>query len=157
MTTMVGTQSEYLNALKALLELEYDALEAYEAALNRLEDPSYKKQIKNFRNDHRRHVANLTNLLLKHDQTPPTGPTIKSFMTQGKVIIGNLINDDAILRAMASNEEDSNTAYSRLCQYASIPDDELAILEQAYNDEKLHKEWITETLNIQSEQMRHFG
>ena len=157
MTTTVGNQSEYLTALKALLELEYDALEAYDAAINCLENSSYQDQIKNFRNDHQCHITSLTSILTKHGQTPPTGPTLKSILTQGKVVIGNLINDDAILRAMASNEEDTNTAYGRLCQYANIPDDELDILEQAYNDEKLHKEWIAETLSDENDQLRHFG
>ena len=35
----------------------------------------------------------------------------KSYLTQGKVILANLIGDLTILRAMRSNEIDTNTAY----------------------------------------------
>ena len=42
MATMVGTQKSFTEAIKELVELDYDALGAYEAAINNLENPEYK-------------------------------------------------------------------------------------------------------------------
>jgi len=38
MATFVGTQTSYVDAIKELVRIEYDALEGYEAAINRLEN-----------------------------------------------------------------------------------------------------------------------
>ena len=43
MTTMVGTQKSFIEAVKELIELNYDALEAYEVAIDNIEDSEYKK------------------------------------------------------------------------------------------------------------------
>ena len=42
MATLVGTQTKFVDALKELAELDHDAIEAYEAAINRLENEFYK-------------------------------------------------------------------------------------------------------------------
>lgn len=42
MATLVGTQKNFADALKALIELDYDAIEAYKAAIDRLENENYK-------------------------------------------------------------------------------------------------------------------
>ena len=36
MTTLVGTQTKFVKAVRELVELDFDALEAYNAAINRL-------------------------------------------------------------------------------------------------------------------------
>lgn len=43
MVTLVGMQDDFGTTLKDLVELEYDAVEAYEAAINRLDNKEYKK------------------------------------------------------------------------------------------------------------------
>jgi rubrerythrin len=146
MVTLVGTQTDYLDALKALVELEHDALEAYIAAINRLDNAEYKQQLESFKSDHERHIKDLSGILKKHGITPPTDPTLKSILTQGKVVICNMVNDKAILAAMGTNEDDTNTAYDRLNHYKDIPADEKKILEQAFEDEKRHKAWILQAL-----------
>ncbi len=38
MSTLVGTQDSFAKALCSLIELDFDMIEAYEAAINRLEN-----------------------------------------------------------------------------------------------------------------------
>lgn len=52
MVTMVGNQTDFIDAVKKLLELEYDAVEAYESAINRIESENYKAMLINFKKDH---------------------------------------------------------------------------------------------------------
>ena len=39
MVTMVGKQKSFIEAVKELVELDYDILGAYEAAIDKLENP----------------------------------------------------------------------------------------------------------------------
>ena len=41
MATLVGTQSKLVDCLDALLQLDYDAIEAYEAAIQRIKAGTY--------------------------------------------------------------------------------------------------------------------
>ncbi len=146
MVTLVGTQTDYVDALTALVELERDALEAYKASINRLTNAAYKSKFESFANDHQRHIQELTDILDKHGVKAPTDPTLKSILTQGKVVIGAMISDEAILMAMVTNEDDTNVAYERINRYKDTSSEEKEILEKALNDEKRHKQWILDTL-----------
>lgn len=146
MVTLVGTQGSFVDALKELVELEFDALGAYEAALERLEDTEYKITLGQFRDDHKRHISELTTLLIQHDIEPPTSHSLgKHWLTVGKVVIGNLAGGDkAILLAMKSNEGDTNTAYMRMKERLDVWDDAKDIIDCGLQDEQRHKKWLEE-------------
>ncbi|MCE2993033.1 MAG: DUF892 family protein [Alphaproteobacteria bacterium] len=142
MTTFVGTQKMFIDAVKSLIELDYDAIEAYEAAINRLENEDYKEKLTEFKSDHERHVENLSEVIRSHGETPPDGPTVKSMLTQGKVVLGNMLGDKTILRAMLDNEKDTNTAYQEMLKRDDLWDDINDILNRGSEDEKKHKQWL---------------
>ena len=144
MVTMVGKQESFGEAMVSLLELEYDALEAYEAAIARIGDTIFKQSLTEFMTDHRRHISELTHLLTEHGyQDLPTGPSGgKQWLTKGKVVIAGLIGDNTILLAMHSNEEDTNTAYERMVNRTDAWSETKTILTQALADERKHKAWL---------------
>ena len=142
MVTKVGLQKDFIKALKDLIELDYDAVEAYEAAINRIENEEYKNSLKKFKGDHERHIQELSEFLKENKETPPTGPSAKSLLTQGKVVLANLMGDTAILRAMRSNEIDTNTAYERINNYEEISEEIRGPLKKGLQDEKRHLAWI---------------
>ena len=143
MVTMVGMQGDFSSALKDLIELDYDAVEAYEAAINRLDNEDYKKALTEFKQDHERHISELSDLLREHGETPPKGASIgKQWLTKGKVLLGNIIGDDAILAAMKSNEIDTNTAYERMSIHDKIWDNAKDIIKAGLEDERRHKDWL---------------
>ena len=108
MATMVGTQKSFTEAIKELVELDYDALGAYEAAINNLENPEYKRKFEEFKLDHQRHITELTAFLSRCNETAPSGPdNIKKILVKGKVELASLFGDQDILKAMLSNEEDT--------------------------------------------------
>ncbi|MDF2964955.1 MAG: hypothetical protein K0Q51_343 [Rickettsiaceae bacterium] len=148
MVTLVGLQTTFTSAVLDLIELEYDAKEAYEAAINRLENQVYVKQLQEFLADHERHIKELTKLVENHDETAPKGPSGKQWLTKGKVMLGNLISDEAILRAMRSNEIDTNAAYDRMADYDDIWPDAKDFVARAFADEKRHKAWFDKTLGL---------
>lgn len=143
MVTMVGTQRDFIDAIKALIELDYDAVEAYNAAIERLESGEYKAQLTSFREDHQRHIRELSELLSHHTKEIPTGPdNSKQLLAKGKVVIANLMGDNAILMAMISNEQDTNTAYDRIVNRKDIWAEALAVVRRGLEDEKRHKAWL---------------
>ncbi|MCD6056067.1 MAG: uncharacterized protein K0R12_1029 [Gammaproteobacteria bacterium] len=142
MATMVGTQSNFEDALYELCELDYDAAEAYEAAINRVDKTEYKEKLKEFKEDHQRHIEEIRSFLRKRDAKIPEGPSAKSILTQGKVVVANLFGDDSILKAMSSNEEDTNTAYERVNNHPEKSTEAEDFLRQGLEDEKKHKEWL---------------
>lgn len=146
MTTKVGMQSNFLDAVKDLIELEYDAIEAYNSAIDKLENINYKNNLSTFREDHKRHVRELSDFLKKQGKTPPTGPTGKQWITKGKVVLANLLGDNTILKAMSSNEEDTNDAYKRMNERKDKHAELQSILKKGLEDEIRHKRWLDEIL-----------
>jgi len=138
----VGKESDFVEALKNVIEVDYDAVEAYDAAISRLNNEHFKSALKNFKDDHLRHIKELSNLLRKRNEKTPEGPDIKQWLTKGKVIIANLMGDGAIIDAMISNEKDTNCAYQNINEREDIWDDAKEILKRGLEDEKRHKDWL---------------
>lgn len=143
MTTMVGTQDDFVDALRALCELDFDAILAYEAAIERLDNPEFKIKLREFCEDHRRHTREINELLTKHAHEAVEGAdSTKSLLAKGKVVLADMVGDNAILKAMKTNEDDTNTAYERLVNHANKWLDAELILNNGLADERRHREWI---------------
>lgn len=143
--TKVGKESDFETAIQNLVELDYDAIEAYNMAINKLENMEFKGKLETFKKDHERHVKEFSDLLRKHNVKVPAGPDIKQWLTKGKVVIGTLLGDNAILSAMISNEYDTNAAYENLNNRDDIWEDAKEILKQGLKDERTHKAWLEST------------
>jgi rubrerythrin len=148
MTTFVGTQEKLEDAIAELIELDYAAAEAYQAAIDRLENSDYKQKITEFKEDHERHIQELSELLTKHNhEAPQPGNTAKQLLTTGKVALANMVGDNTILVALKSNEADTNTAYERMSEREDKWPEAQEIIEQGLQDERRHKEWLENTLS----------
>jgi len=147
MATLVGTQKEIGKLLIELTELEYDAVEAYQAAIDRLDNPEYARSLRSFRDDHERHTRELKPFVRELGGTPAEEAGAKSLLTSGKVMIASLAGDEAILRAMLSNEEDTNTAYERATRHDDLSSAMQRVLQSNLQDERRHRDWIKTTLD----------
>jgi predicted outer membrane protein len=149
MVTMVGIQIDFGNALIELVELELDAIEAYKLAISKLENQNYKTYLEEFVKDHENHVEKLNELLIAHGKRSVKEAGLKQWLAKGKVYLRDLIGDDnSILKAMLSNEEDTNTAYERMNSRDDRWEDAREILAKSFENEKKHKKWIEYTLMI---------
>lgn len=144
---MVGTQADFSKALYQLCELDFDAIDAYQAAVERLKNPSYKLQLTEFKADHIRHTQELIALLTSKNKEFPAGPDFtKGLLAKGKVVIANLAGDTGILKAMKTNEDDTNTAYERLNSHMDKWPEAVAVLQRGLADEQRHRAWIENVL-----------
>jgi hypothetical protein len=95
MATTVGTESTLGDLLDDLIELDYDAADAYQAAIDRLDDPAFRSTLAQFKGDHLRHIDELGTVLMGMGRTPPKQGSFKSILARGKVVIGGLAGDKA--------------------------------------------------------------
>ncbi len=146
MVTTVGMEADFLNLLGDLASLEYDALAAYDSAIPRLENAEFRERLQEFRADHQRHIEELGAAIAQLGGAPPPGAGAKSVLTTGKVVLGGLIGDKAILMAMKTNEDDTNTAYERAVDHEERRASAEEMLGRALADERRHRAWIERTL-----------
>ncbi|MDP5109905.1 MAG: ferritin-like domain-containing protein [Rickettsiaceae bacterium] len=150
MATMVGTQESFIKAIQELVELDYDAVGAYESAIKNLDKLEYKEKLEEFKQDHKRHITELSAFLGRCKEKVPSGPdNTKKLLVKGKVELASLFGDKNILSAMLSNEEDTNTAYKRMdSRVGESNDAEIAkIIAKGLADERKHKHWLQITIS----------
>lgn len=141
MVTMAGTQNTKEALVRSLLNLEQDALEAYTETIERLENPAFISQITAFKNDHLSHVDQLSGIAAQLGVPVPDG-TMKSMLAKGKVVIADLGGDDAILKAMKSNENDTVKAYENALENDFLSPELRACCERGLADERRHRAWM---------------
>ncbi len=142
MVTTVGTENELIDLLQNLITLDFDAIEAYEAAIDRLDDKTAQDKLRSFIKDHRRHTEDLSPHLRGMGGDVPSGSGVKSLLTQGKVEAASLMGDCAVLKAMASNETDTVTAYEKAAERDDVDGQLREKLQAGLEDEKRHKAWM---------------
>lgn len=147
MVTAVGTESDIETLLTDLIQLDYDAADAYQAAIERLGNAAWRTTLASFKGDHLRHTSELGELLTRMGRTPPQEGDMKALLTKGKVVIAGLAGDKAILEAMRTNEADTNTAYERAVQFSTLDAATREVLERGLADEQRHCAWILEQLD----------
>lgn len=148
MATLIGNETSFIETLNDLIELDFDAVAAYQAAVDRLDDPVIRDRMGEFMSDHQRHIQQLSAFVRELGEMPPTERDFKAVLTQGKVIIGNLIGDKGILHAMKSNEDDTNQAYEQALRRTDVLPRIEGILKQNLADERRHRSWIEERLSM---------
>lgn len=146
MVTTVGTESSLEDLLQDLIQLDHDAVEAYEAAIERLQDAGFRSALNGFCQDHLRHVEELGAQLSALGREPPKEGDMKSVLAKGKVVLGGLMGDKAILQAMKTNEDDTNTAYERAVKHDEASEEVREALSRGLADERRHRDWMVATI-----------
>ena len=146
MVTTIGTESSIEDLLKDLVQLDHDAVDAYQAAIDRLENAGFRSTLTGFCQDHLRHIEELGAQLSAIGREPPKEGDMKSMLAKGKVVLGGLMGDKAILQAMKTNEDDTNTAYERAVKHDDASADVREVLSRGLADERRHRGWMVETI-----------
>lgn len=155
MATMVAKDREVVKLLKELIVLDLDAIEAYDAAVDRLATAGDRDQLVRFRQDHQRHVGELSELVRSFGEEPPGQADFRRILTMGKVVLAGLLDDESILRAMKSNEDDTNQAYERAVAHTGLPERVLPVLRANLGDERRHRAWIETRIETMKAQHAH--
>ena len=142
MPTTVGTETTAVNLIKNLLILEHDAIAAYDSTIERLESAEYRQQIETFRRDHEEHVQELGRIADTMGIDKPMEGDMKQWLTTGKVALADLAGDNAILKAMKTNEDDTVAAYQQALDNDITGAELRPLMEKGLADERRHRAWM---------------
>lgn len=144
MVTTVGHEKDLPSLLHGLVTLEHNAIEAYDAAIERLDDQTASKRLAEFRADHERHITELSPHLQGMGDTVPDSPGKKQILTVGKIKFASLVGDSAILTAMVTNEIETESAYRTASERDDVDGVLADKLNAAQKDEARHMQWMKE-------------
>ena len=138
---------EIFKVLNSLAHLDTDAIYTCDEALEQIDVLSIKDQLTRFRDDHHRHVRELSDAVRRLGGQPPSfSKDFKGFLIQGMTSARSATGTEGALKAMKLNEELTNRNYSKAIKMG-FPDDLEALIERNYRDEQRHlaiiQQWIT--------------
>lgn len=146
-TTTTATSEEILDGLNDLLQLDHDAIGAYDIAIEKLESPEYAQQIRGFRSDHERHIQGLNELIVQLGGTPANEPHATAPLKQALQNLGAKAGDKGVLIAFRANELQVRTKYDGYASKANRwPANVKETIDRNALDEERHYRWIAETL-----------
>jgi uncharacterized protein (TIGR02284 family) len=142
MTLSPEKQSEELNEL---IQLDHDAVGAYTAAIDAVQEITIRGPLTQFRGDHERHIIDLSQLVRALGGKPKERADLKGVARKMMTKIAGVVGAEAVLEAMKSNEEATNKMYEHHAAM-DFPGDVLEVIERNYQDEKRHLAWVLDAL-----------
>ncbi len=132
---------ETLKTLNELLMLDYDAVRAYTAAIDRIDVPLLQERLAAFRADHERHIEDLSALIRALGGKPKEHRDVLGPLLQGVTAVRSMLSNEQALKAMVANEELTNAQYGKAMQ-SGLGEQALSVVRRNYDDEQRHLAWI---------------
>lgn len=148
-TTRLDTPAtaEILEGLNDLLQLDHDAVGAYEIAMEKLRDRDHADQVAGFRRDHERHIRELNELIAELGGTPSNQPHVTGPFKLALQSLGGLAGDRGTLMAFRANELQVRAKYDAYAAKANAwPTNIKRIVDGAALDEERHFRWVNDVL-----------
>jgi bacterioferritin (cytochrome b1) len=108
-----GAVRHAVDVLNDLIQLEYDTMAAYRAALDRIDSVNARRELAQFFGDHEAHARSLASCVERYGGRAKTGGDLKQLWTRGRVILADLAGDEAVLAALRRLESEVHRAYER--------------------------------------------
>lgn len=142
MITLMVTRRNFLYALEDILELEYDMLETYMFALDKIQDQKYKYQLEEFKQDHETHIDDIINVFKQETKKiPKTTGGMQLLCIEGSAE-NHFFNDETILSAMIEVEGEVVAGYEYIRQFV----DGEYFTTSGLEDGKRHINWLKRTV-----------
>jgi rubrerythrin len=139
--------AEILEGLNDLLQLDHDAVGAYQIAMEKLQDRDHADQIAGFRRDHERHIRELNELIADLGGTPKNHPHATGPFKLALQSLGALAGDKGVLMAFRANELQVRAKYDSYASRANQwPTSIKRIIDACALDEERHFSWVSRVL-----------
>lgn len=139
--------AEILEGLNDLLQLDHDAVGAYEIAMEKLQDRDHADQIAGFRRDHERHIRELNELIAEMGGTPMNQPHATGPFKLALQSLGGLAGDRGTLMAFRTNELQVRAKYDSYAAKANgWPTHIKRVIDGCALDEERHYRWVSDVL-----------
>lgn len=141
------SDAEVLDGLNDLLQLDHDAIGAYEIAIEKLDDRDHADQIAGFKRDHERHVRDLNEMIRSLGGTPVNEPHATGPLKQAMQSLGALGGDKGVLIAWRANELQVRAKYDGYASRANAwPAEVKQLVDRNALDEERHYHWVAQAL-----------
>jgi rubrerythrin len=134
--------AEIVRELSRVMQLEVDAVAAYDAATAAIGAGPVHDELELFKIEHQRHALALYDLFVRLGQNPPEiRPDVKG------IVIGALtpprphLSALEVLEAMRGNEQLSSSVYAKALA-KGLPQVIHDVLQRAHGDERHHLDWL---------------
>lgn len=126
-----------IEKLNDLIELDFDAVKAYEEAIDRVDDAEVRADLEAFEADHERHTVDLGAVVRDLGGSPATKGDLKGLLIEGLTKLRSVTGTVGALKAMRMNEQLTNRAYDKALDHALSPIAR-AVVERNRDDERRH-------------------
>ena len=141
------TNREIAAELSQLVQLDVDAVLAYDRAIGAMGEGLVARELAGFKLDHQRHILELSRLLLARGVSPPeVKPDLKGSILGSLTGLRSRFGTEQALQAMRANEQLTTSSYARALA-KPFPEDVLATVRQGDADERRHLAWIEKALD----------
>ena len=144
-----GVETAVLDGLNDLLQLDHDAIGAYEVAMQKLADRDLASMIAGYLRDHERHVRSLNETIAALGGTPRNEPHATAPLKQALQAVGAVAGDRGLMLAWRTNEAATRAKYDSYARRASQegwPADVKRVIDENALDEERHHEWAQQVL-----------
>jgi uncharacterized protein (TIGR02284 family) len=135
-----------VGTLNALIQLDYDAIQAYDRAIAKIETEMIKRDLESFRRDHERHIIDLSDCIRELGGVPEElGRDFKGVLLEGLTALRSVTGTAGALKAMKTNEEITNKIYDEALG-TTLPANIRRVIERNRDDERRHLAYIQRAL-----------
>lgn len=143
--------NEIISELSKLVQLDVDAIVAYNEALKKIEDLEVQAKIAEFRGDHYKHVDDLSEAITKLGGKPPKEEKdLKGYLIKGFTSLRSITGTTGSLKAMHTNEKLTNSIYEKTLCSIEWPADLKSLIQKNFQDEQKHLKYIEQILESKS-------
>lgn len=127
-----------IELLNELIQLDYDAVLAYQQAIEKIDEVAARVDLESFQADHRRHIADLSQAVRMMGGEPvEMGRDLKGVLLEGLTALRSVTGTIGALKAMRMNEKLTNRTYERALE-AKLPVAARDVVLRNREDERLH-------------------
>ena len=138
-------QKEIHRKIRSLIQLDIDAVHAYQQAIDKTEHRGVRDQLNLFRKDHERHVRELSAKLVGMGEKAPDSPDLKGYLIEGFTSLRSSTGTKGALKAMQTNEKLTNRKYEEAAK-EDFPPEIRSLIESNRQDEAKHLRYVEQVL-----------
>lgn len=142
--TALHVPKDVIQHLNELIQLDFDAASTYDHALERVDDPLVSEDLESFREDHERHISELTRVVEDlGGEVEEAGRDVKGVLLESMTKLRSVTGTLGALKAMRMNEKLTNRTYEKATR-ADLPPIALEVVARNLEDERRHLAAIEE-------------
>jgi uncharacterized protein (TIGR02284 family) len=145
---------QLVERLNDLIQLDVDAVEAYDHAIKHMEYEDIRRRFLDFRDDHRSHIRNLTEMVQHLGGKPiKSSPDLKGYLIEGFTALMSVTGSIGAMEAMKANEILTTKKYSEAAAL-DLPEEVKKLMMTHYSQELRHLEYIEDVITNPRHELR---